>query len=275
MNILKFFKKDDTMAQPKPTWPPTLENSKTLRSIQQGLAALEPTLNPMGAITPKEPEVMPTPQEPSTAPPTPSPPPAMPPRAPVVPIPTDQKDLKEYLQTKVFAGKTSTFLEVMKVSDRLKDLITDDAHRAKVALVAINDPKITADSVAMSIDNHISDLETERIKAKDATSGAALAMAKVLTDKAAVISKENEKIADQLASLHASINRLMDQKNINEAAIATLNIQVAAEKTRAESFGTIDSTADAIKNDLIAKKNALIPPTPTSSPSSADAIKDK
>jgi FtsZ-binding cell division protein ZapB len=148
----------------------------------------------------------------------------------------------------------------MRVSDRLKDFISDDSIRARAALASLTksgEEAALREKISQSIDQHLLDLETERLKAKVRTSGAALALAEQLKNQAASLETEVSSIDEQMASFRDSINRLLAKKLDNTAAIASLNDKVEAAKKEAESFDTIDKAAAAIKDDLTTKKDVI------------------
>lgn len=262
MSILNLFKKDNVRKEPtmasKPTWPPTLENSRALRELSKtpwSSAGQMPAPLPLATseTSPVPAAVSPTvsekPQTKDTI--------VDPVKAET--IPKDHDGLKEYFQNNVF-NKPSAFIDVMKVAEKLKTFITDDAVRAKAAFATVVNPgeeQALREKISGSIDQHLIDLEAIRIRVKEQTSGAALARATDFKNKADSIANENSSIDEQVASLHASINRLLAKKLSNTTEIESLTAKVEESKKEAESFGTIDNAAAVIKDDLVAKKAAI------------------
>lgn len=170
-------------------------------------------------------------------------------------MPLDYPGIVAFFQKNV-SGRKSPFNALVQAADRLKEFIPDEVGRLKAAYALCGD-QWPPEVLALSIQNHIADIDTLCAKAISSKSLHANERALQLRNESAGLRQENAAMQEEINRLKASLARLEASFDANQSRIAALDQQAGAIEGDANSVAFLEQAAQNLKNDLLAKKVLL------------------
>ena len=160
---------------------------------------------------------------------------------------------------RVVAARKTPYTALLEAADKLKSVIPDDATRLKAAFAMISsEGQRTLDGVLQAIDIHITDVDGEGMRFKQASDSNAVAKVGALRSRVASITATRDGTLQTIANLEKEIAAQRTSIAANEQEIIQFTTQANdAEREIAILNTQFKAAIDFLKADLTNKKTQL------------------
>lgn len=192
--------------------------------------------------------------------PEPAPDPAQTKKVPLTTSPEEEYEAhKKCLESKISARSHSDYAKVMSVAESLKDHISDEAERLRVAAAVTKKAAgdLTSIDVVKSIDQHLSDIEVHhRLVAMDSPKTLLEQRIENLkSEKADTLNKVEEATAS-IAEMQAKIESTKEQIEHDKALAERLDEDIREAATQLKE-SPLDKAVHEVRAELIKAKKIL------------------